>query len=187
MRDIVFHRQAYSVDVRKQVNNYNGRLSELWASQVGEAAERLTGLRPSDFPDELEVHIGRPTKPAGRPAFWGWCWPGRLRRASSIRGAGGWRRCPSRRSCFSRSTTSPRSILSDEGHPWSVIGEFFRPIAEGIFEESVASYAFRVLLGLAGAGMLAAAACRRWGHLLILAAMTATAISMRRNIAPAPW
>ncbi len=57
VRDIVFHRQAYSVDVRKQVNNYNGRLSELWASQVGEAAERLTGLRPSDFPDELEIHI----------------------------------------------------------------------------------------------------------------------------------
>ncbi len=57
VRDIVFHRQAYSVDVRKQVNNYNSRLSELWASQVGEAAERLTGLRPSDFPDELEVHI----------------------------------------------------------------------------------------------------------------------------------
>jgi hypothetical protein len=57
VRDIVFHRQAYSVDVRKQVNNYNGRLSELWASQVGEAAERLIGLRPSDFPDDIEVHI----------------------------------------------------------------------------------------------------------------------------------
>ena len=57
VRDIVFHRQAYSVDVRKQVNNYNGRLSELWASQVGEAAERLTGTRPSDFPEALEVHI----------------------------------------------------------------------------------------------------------------------------------
>jgi len=57
VRDIVFHRQAYSVDVRKQVNNYNGRLSELWASQVGEAAEKLAGSRPSDFPDALEVHI----------------------------------------------------------------------------------------------------------------------------------
>ena len=57
VREIVFHRQAYSVDVRKQVNNYNGRLSELWADQVGEAAERLTGTRPSDFPDDLEVHI----------------------------------------------------------------------------------------------------------------------------------
>ncbi|HTX73322.1 MAG TPA: cyclic nucleotide-binding domain-containing protein [Rectinemataceae bacterium] len=57
VRDIVFHRQAFSVDVRKQVNNYNSRLAELWASQVGAAAERLTGARPSDFPEELEVHI----------------------------------------------------------------------------------------------------------------------------------
>jgi hypothetical protein len=57
VRDIVFHRQAYSVDVRKQVNNYNGRLAELWASQVGEAAESLMGSRPSDFPEEFEVHI----------------------------------------------------------------------------------------------------------------------------------
>jgi hypothetical protein len=57
VRDIVFHRQAYSLDVRKQVNNYNGRLSELWANQVGEAAERLVGRRPSDFPDDVEVHV----------------------------------------------------------------------------------------------------------------------------------
>jgi hypothetical protein len=57
VRDIVFHRQAYSVDVRKQVNNYNGRLSELWASQVGEAAEALVGQGPNDFPEEVEVHI----------------------------------------------------------------------------------------------------------------------------------
>jgi CRP-like cAMP-binding protein len=57
LREIVFHRQAYSADVRKQVNNYNGRLSELWASQVGEAARTLLGVSPSDLPDELEVHL----------------------------------------------------------------------------------------------------------------------------------
>jgi len=57
IRDIVFHRQAFSIDVRKQTNNYNSRLAELWASQVGGAAEALLGARPSDFPDELEVHI----------------------------------------------------------------------------------------------------------------------------------
>lgn len=57
IRDIVFHRQAFSVDVRKQTNNYNSRLAELWASQVGGAVERLVGSRPTDFPDELEVHI----------------------------------------------------------------------------------------------------------------------------------
>lgn len=57
VRDIVFHRQAYSVDVRKQVNNYNGSLSELWASEVGQAAEELLGVRPSDFPEDLVVHL----------------------------------------------------------------------------------------------------------------------------------
>ncbi len=57
VREIVFHRQAYSVDVRKQVNNFNGRLSELWAGQVGEAAERLLGVRPADFPADFEVHL----------------------------------------------------------------------------------------------------------------------------------
>ncbi len=57
VRQIVFHRQAYSVDVRKQVNNFNSRLSELWASEVGAAAGALMGTRPSDFPDDWEVHI----------------------------------------------------------------------------------------------------------------------------------
>lgn len=57
VRELVFHRQAYSVDVRKQVNNYNGRLSELWASEVGAAAGEVLGVRPSDFPPDYEVHI----------------------------------------------------------------------------------------------------------------------------------
>ncbi|MEI6876345.1 MAG: hypothetical protein WCL50_14580, partial [Spirochaetota bacterium] len=57
VRDIVFSRQAYSVDVRKQVNNYNGTLNELWANQVGRAAEELVGMSPADFPEEVEVHI----------------------------------------------------------------------------------------------------------------------------------
>ena len=43
IRDIVFHRQAYSVDVRKQVNNYNASLSERWTAQIGEAARQALG------------------------------------------------------------------------------------------------------------------------------------------------
>jgi CRP-like cAMP-binding protein len=57
VREIVFHRQAYSVDIRKQVNNYNGRLSELWASEVGAASGAFLGVRPSDFPPDYEVHL----------------------------------------------------------------------------------------------------------------------------------
>ncbi|MEI6385328.1 MAG: cyclic nucleotide-binding domain-containing protein [Spirochaetota bacterium] len=57
VREIVFHRQAWSVDVRKQINNYNGTLNELWSGQVGHAAADLMGMSPADFPDDIEVHI----------------------------------------------------------------------------------------------------------------------------------
>jgi hypothetical protein len=57
IRDIVFHRQAYSVDVRKQVNNYNASLSERWTAQVGDTARQVIGCGPADFPKELCVHI----------------------------------------------------------------------------------------------------------------------------------
>lgn len=57
VRDIVFHRQAYSVDIRKQVNNFNGTLNELWSNQVGRAAADLMGMSPADFPDDIHVHI----------------------------------------------------------------------------------------------------------------------------------
>ena len=70
------------------------------------------------------------------------------------------------------------------GHPWSHIGEFFRPFAPGGFADVKATYAFIVLLVLAAAGMFASAARRRWDWLFILAGMTAVSLSMRRNIAP---
>jgi len=57
VRDIVFHRQAYSVDVRKQINNFNGTLNELWSNQVGRAAEQLVGMSPADFTDDINVHL----------------------------------------------------------------------------------------------------------------------------------
>ena len=75
--------------------------------------------------------------------------------------------------------------LIETGHPWAVIGEFFRPFAPGVFVQSKASYAYCVLLALAGAGATASAVRRRWAGLLIIAAMTAISLSMRRNIAPA--
>ncbi len=57
VRDIVFHRQAYSVDIRKQVNTLNGTLNEIWSNQVGSAAEKLVGMSPADFPDDIHVHL----------------------------------------------------------------------------------------------------------------------------------
>jgi hypothetical protein len=70
-------------------------------------------------------------------------------------------------------------------HPWSVIGEFFRPFALGVFEQSKASYGYLVLLALAGAGMLAGAMRGHYGAVLIVAGMAAASLNMRRNIAPA--
>ncbi|MGB2822874.1 MAG: hypothetical protein WBF17_17965, partial [Phycisphaerae bacterium] len=70
------------------------------------------------------------------------------------------------------------------GHPWAIIGEFFRPFAP-VFAHSKATYAYYVLLGLAAAGAVAAAIRRRWAHVLIIAAMTAVSLFMRRNIASA--
>jgi hypothetical protein len=73
----------------------------------------------------------------------------------------------------------------ETGHPWAVIGEFFRPFASGISGNSRASDAFVVLLVLAGAAALCAAWLRRWAHLLVILAMTGASLTMRRNIAPA--
>ncbi len=70
------------------------------------------------------------------------------------------------------------------GHPWAIIGEFFRPFAP-VFAHSKATYAYCVLLALAAAGLAAAAIRRRWAHVLIIAAMTGVSLFMRRNIAPA--
>ncbi len=57
LRSVVFHRQVYSVDIRKQVNNYNRRLSERWIAQVAEAARDLIGASPADLPEDFDVHI----------------------------------------------------------------------------------------------------------------------------------
>ena len=71
-------------------------------------------------------------------------------------------------------------------HPWSHIGEFFRPFAGG-FVEVRATYGYCVLLGLAGLGAVGAILRRRWDWLLIIAGMTAISLSMRRNITPAAF
>ena len=74
--------------------------------------------------------------------------------------------------------------LALTGHPWSHIGEFFRPFAAAFFEVK-ATYAYVALLGLAGLGALASAVQRRWDWLAVIAGMALISLSMRRNIAPA--
>jgi CRP-like cAMP-binding protein len=57
LHEITFNRQAYSVDIRKQVHKYNARLSELWTQEVGDAARELLGQRPTDLPADYPVDI----------------------------------------------------------------------------------------------------------------------------------
>jgi len=86
---------------------------------------------------------------------------------------------------FMRAHNIAGGSFTETGHPWAVIGEFFRPFSPGIFEITRASYAYVVLLVLAGAAALCAAWLRRWAHLLVILAMTAASLTMRRNMAPA--
>jgi CRP-like cAMP-binding protein len=57
LQEIGFNRQAYSLDIRKQTNNYNARLSELWTQEVGDAAQAFLGMRPTELPEDFEVHV----------------------------------------------------------------------------------------------------------------------------------
>lgn len=68
------------------------------------------------------------------------------------------------------------------GHPWSVIGEFYRPW-ESPFADIVATKAFILLLVLVLVAIIIAAIRRRWAVGFLLVGMTAMSLAMRRNIA----
>ncbi|MGM0673171.1 MAG: DUF6909 family protein [Spirochaetota bacterium] len=55
--EIACHREMFSIDVRRQRNNYNSRNLELWTDQVGNATEELLGYQPAALPREVRVHI----------------------------------------------------------------------------------------------------------------------------------
>jgi len=73
------------------------------------------------------------------------------------------------------------------GHPWSHIGELFRPFAPGAFVGTKATYAYMCLLPVALAGSVAAAIKRKWSRLLVAVGMTLVSLSVRRNIALAAF
>ena len=76
------------------------------------------------------------------------------------------------------------SVPGAGAHPWSYIGEFYRPFA-GAFLASKATYAYCVVLGLGCLGILSAVWKRRWAWVFVIVVMAAISLSMRRNIAPA--
>jgi len=75
------------------------------------------------------------------------------------------------------------SSLTPGGHPWSYIGEFFRPFA-GAFANTKATYAYCLVLLLGALGFISGIVKRRWDRVLIVIGMTGVSLGMRRNIAP---
>ncbi len=74
---------------------------------------------------------------------------------------------------------TPTSLTA---HPWALIGEFPRTLAEQ-FSGHRATTAYIVVLALAAAGGLVAAARRRWGWLLVMVGAAWVSLTTRRNIA----
>ena len=143
-------------------------LRRLWRRFVGREGSRRSSSAPSGASRALWVVLGLQVLACfANP----WTW-----RLAAL---------PFQTLVFMRANHIAGGSFVETGHPWAVIGEFFRPFASGISENSRASDAYIVLLALAGAGALCAAWLRRWAHVLVIFAMTAASLTMRRNIAPA--
>ncbi len=69
-------------------------------------------------------------------------------------------------------------------HPWSQILEFHQTLGAAL-PVLVSDFAIAALLLLMGLGAVSALLRRRWALLIVLTAMSAIALSMKRNVAPA--
>jgi hypothetical protein len=70
------------------------------------------------------------------------------------------------------------------GHPWQMIGEFWRPLGVS-FAGTRVTYVHVAMLGLAGLAFACSMLRRRWAYAALLAATAVVSTSMRRNVAPA--
>ena len=57
LKQLAYHREALSVDIRRQTQSYNSRRTDIWTHQIGNATHQLLGYEPSDLPDRIKVHI----------------------------------------------------------------------------------------------------------------------------------
>lgn len=51
------HREMFSVDIRRQLNQYNLKNFTLWSSQIGDACRELMGVDPRELHESTGVHI----------------------------------------------------------------------------------------------------------------------------------
>ena len=54
---VLTHSGIFSLIIKKQVDLYNTRRSEMWLSQIGDAARKLTGFNPTELPENIKIHI----------------------------------------------------------------------------------------------------------------------------------
>lgn len=57
LKQIAFHQEALSIDIRRQTDNYISRRTDLWTQQIGSATKELLGCDPNELPDDAVVHI----------------------------------------------------------------------------------------------------------------------------------
>ncbi len=55
--NVAIHSGIFSLVIRRQIDLYNTRRSEMWLSQIGDAVRDLTGCKANDLPPGLKVHI----------------------------------------------------------------------------------------------------------------------------------
>ncbi|KGE71863.1 DUF6909 family protein [Spirochaeta lutea] len=55
--EITNHREMFSIDIRRQKNNYNSRRTEIWTGHVGSAVSELLGCDAGSLPEGVGVHI----------------------------------------------------------------------------------------------------------------------------------
>ena len=54
---VLTHSGIFSMIIKKQVDLYNTRRSEMWLSQISDAFRKLSGYSPTELPDNIKVHI----------------------------------------------------------------------------------------------------------------------------------
>ncbi len=54
---VLVHSGVFSLVIKRQVDLYNTRRSEMWLSQIGDAAKKLTGYSPAELPENIKIHI----------------------------------------------------------------------------------------------------------------------------------
>ncbi|MFN2312404.1 MAG: cyclic nucleotide-binding domain-containing protein [Spirochaetia bacterium] len=57
LSEIVFHREMFTVDVRRKKRSYNTQRTEIWTSQIAAATRSLLGCEPGSLAADRPVHI----------------------------------------------------------------------------------------------------------------------------------